>query len=112
MDNGSILIIAFSTPLLILVAYFIWLTKRKKRHAEKLKSDWIKFEKAINHKDTNGIIKFGTELIWNENLTDSHLKKMKDYVNEIAEDNGKLEDLKNLIYNKWLHWNRDYVGTA
>ena len=112
MDNGLILIITFSTPLLILVIYFIWLSKRKKRHLQTLKSDWNKFEKAINNKHINGIIKYGTELIWNENLTDSQLKIMKESVDELVEKNSELDGLKNLIYNKWLHWNRDYVGHA
>jgi hypothetical protein len=112
MDIGLILIITFSTPLLILVVYYIWLYKRKKRHEEILNSDWNKFEKAIIHNHINGIIKYGTDLIWNEKLTDSQLKKMKESVDELVKKNSELEGLQNLIYNKWLHWNRDYVGTS
>lgn len=112
MYNGLILLITFSVPILLLVVYYFWLSKRKKRHAKTLKSDWIKFEKAINHKHINGIIKYGTELIWNENLTDSKLKKMREYFDELELEDSKLENLKNLTHNKWLHWNRDYVGTA
>jgi hypothetical protein len=84
MDNGLILIIIFSIPLLILIVYFIWLSKRKKRHAEILMSDWNKFEKALNHEHINGIIRFGTELVWNENLTDSQMKKMKESVYDLT----------------------------
>ncbi|MFD2917145.1 MULTISPECIES: hypothetical protein [Flavobacteriaceae] len=112
MNNGIILIIAFSFPLLLLIVYYFWLSKRKKRHAESLKSDWVKFEKAISQKHINGIIKYGTELIWNENLTDSQLKKMKESVGELVIEHSELENLRILIYNKFLHWNRDYVGTA
>ncbi|WP_298903492.1 hypothetical protein [uncultured Psychroserpens sp.] len=112
MDNGLLLIITFSILLLALIVYFIWLSKRKKRHVETLKSDWNKFEKALNNEHISGIIKYGTELIWNENLTDSQMKKMKESVYPLAEKHAELENLKNLIYNKWLDWNRDYVGTA
>ena len=111
MDNGLLLSITFSIPLILLFVYFIWLSKRKKRHAEALKSDWNKFEKALNHKDINGIIKYGTELVWNENLTDSQMKKMKESVYPLAEKHSELEKLENLIYNKWLEWDKDIVGT-
>nr|WP_321237635.1 hypothetical protein [uncultured Psychroserpens sp.] len=111
MDNGIILIITFSIPLLLLLIYFIWLSKRKKRHAETLISDWNKFEKALSHEHINGIIKYGTELVWNENLTDSQMKKMKESVYDLAEEHTELENLKNLIYNKWLDWDKDIVGT-
>ncbi|MDG5493210.1 hypothetical protein [Psychroserpens sp. SPM9] len=111
MDNGLLLIITFSTPLLLLIVYFIWLSKRKKRHAEALIPDWNKFEKALSNEHINGIIKYGTELVWNENLTDSQMKKMKESVYDLAEKHTELENLKNLIYNKWLDWDKDIVGT-
>jgi hypothetical protein len=37
---------------------------------------------------------------------------MKESVDELVKKNSELEGLQNLIYNKWLHWNRDYVGTS
>ncbi|WP_425077849.1 hypothetical protein [Psychroserpens sp. S379A] len=110
MDNGLILIITFSTPLLVLIIYFILLSKQKKRHSESLRTDWNKFEEALNNNHINGIIKYGTELVWNENLTDSQMKKMKETVYPLAEEHSELENLKNLIYNKWLDWDKDIVG--
>ncbi|WP_188463948.1 hypothetical protein [Bizionia arctica] len=112
MNNELILIITVSFPVLLLIVFYFWLSKRKKRHAVTLKSDWIKFEKAITQKHINGIIKYGTELILNENLTDSQLKIMKESVGELVGEHSQLENLNNLIYNKFLHWNRDYGGTA
>ncbi len=109
MDNGFLLIITFLTPLIILTTYYIWLSKRKKKHAETLKSDWNKFEKALNHNHISGIIKYGTELVWNENLKDAQMKKMKESVYPLAEKHSELKDLKNLIYNKWLDRNKDIV---
>lgn len=109
MNNGLMLLITFSLPVLILIAFYILMSRRKKRHSETLKSDWVNFEKAISHKHINRIIKYGTKLIWNENLTDSKLEKMSKCINQMVDENSELEDLKNLIYNKKIHWNRDYV---
>ena len=105
MDSGLILIITLSIPFLILIGFYTWLSKRKKIHTETLKSDWIKFEKAINRKHISSIIKYGTDLIYNENLTDYQLKKMKNEVDLLLKKYSQLETLNNLIYNKRLHWN-------
>lgn len=112
MDNGLILLITFSLPIAIVIIFYYLVSKRKKIHAKTLKSDWIKFEKAIRHKHINGIVKYGTELIWNEKLTDSKLEQMSKYIDNLEAKNAELENLKNLIYNKKLDWNKDYVGTA
>ncbi|WP_299385643.1 hypothetical protein [uncultured Lacinutrix sp.] len=108
MNNGLILIITFTIPVVILLLFYVLIKNRKKRHLVSLDLDWSKFEKAIEYKDINGVNKYGTELIWNENLTDAMLKKMIDYVEELAVDNLELKNLQNLIFNKNLHWNRNY----
>ena len=111
MDNGTILIITFLTPLLILILYFIWLHRRKKRHAAILESDWNDFKNALEMNDISEIVEYGKKLVWNEKLNENQMALMKESINELAEKHSELEDLKNLIYNKWLDWNRDYVGT-
>ena len=108
MNNGLILLITFLLPLIAVVVFYLWLSKRKKRHVETLKSDWFKFENAIKNKHVGNISKYGRQLIYNENLTDDQLKIMKKSIDKLVVKNSELEELINLIYNKFLHWNRDY----
>jgi hypothetical protein len=100
MSNGLILFLVFTTSIVILILYFFLIKNRKKRHLVSLEYDWDNFEKAIAQKDIIGINKYGTELIWNENLTDSILKEMNSYVENLDVENSELENLKNLILNK------------
>ena len=106
MNNGFLLIITFSIPLVLLMLFFFLIKKRKKRHLYSLDVDLNNFNKAIEHKDINGINKYGTELIWNENLTDTILKNMSEDIDELISTHSELKHLKNLIYNKRLHWNK------
>ena len=62
MNNELILVLTFSIPILFVAGYFIWLYKRRRKHAETLKSDWNKFEKAIDRRNISGIIKYGNRL--------------------------------------------------
>ncbi len=106
------LIMAFIIPVIILLLFYVLIKNRKKRHLVSLNLDWNKFEKAIARKDLNGINKHGTELIWNEHLTDAMLKKMTIYVEELAVDNLEVKNSQNLIFNKKLHWDRNYRVTS
>ena len=108
MNNGTILILTFiiTGGIAIIIRYQFYL--RKKRHAETIISDWNKFEKAISNRHIKGVNKFGTELIWNEHLTMNKLNQISDSINNLGEDYSELEDLKMLIYNKRLDWNKEY----
>ena len=112
MNNRLILLITFIIPLILLLLFYLLIKNRKKRHLVSLDLDWSKFKKAIEDKDINGVNKHGTELIWNEHLTDAMLKKMTIYVEELAVDNLEVKNLQNLIFNKKLHWDRNYRVTS
>lgn len=108
MDNGTIILITFIVfgGIAIIIQYLFHL--RKKRHVDTIISDWNRFEKAITNRHIEGINKFGTELIWNEHLTMNKLNQISDSINNLGKDYSELEDLKILIYNKRLDWNKRY----
>lgn len=111
MNNGLILLLTFTIPIVIVILFCFLTRNRKKRHLVSLDSDWRNFKKAIEHKDINGINKYGTEVIWNENLTNDMLIEMNDYLDKVVLDNSELENLKNIIFNKKLNLSRGYSGS-
>lgn len=108
MDNGIILIITFILPLGVVTLFYYLLYKQRKKDANHIDALWKKYQKAIAHKHTDGILKFGTSLIYNEHLTDEMLRIMTKDVNGLIDEFPNLEELRLLIFNKFLHWNRDY----
>ncbi|WP_289046751.1 hypothetical protein [uncultured Olleya sp.] len=114
MENGIILLMTILICFGIISFFLFWLNKRKKKHLLTIESDWIKFNKSIKNNHIEGVSKFGTELIYNEHFTMVRLKEMSKLINTLEEQNielkksNRLEELKSLIYNKYLDWNLEY----
>jgi len=108
MDNGMILYTTFVVTIGIAIVFYYLINRRKKGHSETIKSDWNNFQKAITNKHIKGINEFGTKLIWNEHLTMEKLKEMSFSIKSLGKDYVELKELKILIYNKYLDWNKEY----
>jgi len=108
MDNGIILLITFILPLLIVVVFYYILGKQRKKDGQEITTIWKHYQRAILSKHTKGIKKYGEALIWNEHLTDEMLRIMTKDINDLIDEFTELEELRLLIFNKFLHWNRDY----
>jgi len=106
MDNGVILFTTFIVTCSVAIGIHYLLYLRKKIHAETIISVWNKFEKAISNRHIKDVNKLGTELIWNEHLTLDKLNHISNSINNLGKDYSELEDLKMLIYNKRLDWNK------
>ncbi|WP_298421248.1 hypothetical protein [uncultured Kordia sp.] len=114
MGNGIIITLTICIPLGIVSLFYYWLGIRKKRHLQTIVTDWNNFNKAITNNHIDGILKFGTELIWNEHLTMIQLKEMSELIKKFEKTDFKTtktneyKELKLLIYNKYLDWNMEY----
>ncbi len=108
MNNGMILIAMFVIPIGIAIVFYYLMRRRKKRRSETIKSDWNNFQKAITNNHIKKVSELGTKLIWNEHLTSEKLKEMSAFIKSLGKDYAELKELKTLIYNKHLDWNKKY----
>ena len=108
MNNGIILFLTFVITVLTTVFFYYFNSLRKKRHSQTIISDWNKFNKAIQNRHIKGINDFGQKLIFNEHFDIIKLKEMSKLINDLYKNEKELKELKMLINNKYLDWNKDY----
>ena len=97
-----ILYSTFMITIGIAIIFHYLLSIRKKRQLESIKSDWTHFNRGVQNKLPEGIIKYGTNLVFNEHLTASQLEKMYSDIKNLVEEFPELEELRVLLYNKHL----------
>tara|TARA_R110001632_G_scaffold43376_6_gene110039 strand:+ start:37322 stop:37654 length:333 start_codon:yes stop_codon:yes gene_type:complete len=107
MNNGIILFSTFIITAIIAVIFYYLFSLRKKRHSQTIVSDWNKFNKAILNKHLKGVDDFGRKLIFNEYLDINKLNEMSELIYDLDKNYEELKELKILIFNKHLNWNKD-----
>ncbi|CAM1357436.1 hypothetical protein [Tenacibaculum halocynthiae] len=116
MEGDIVILLTFIILIGIYITFLFWSNNRKKNHLMTIESDWKNLKKAIENNHVDGIVKFGTAVIWNEHFTMVKLKEMKKLINVLEKQNPeikkskKLENLKLLIFNKSLDWNTKHLN--
>ncbi|TCI84866.1 hypothetical protein [Tenacibaculum sp. M341] len=114
MENGVVLFVTFFLCLVVIIFFYGWLHKRKKEHLSTIDADWVNFKQAITNKHIDGIVKFGNKVVWNEHFTMEKLKEMSRLIHNLEsvhpelKTSQKLENLKSVVYNKYIKWNMKY----
>ena len=109
----EILYILGSLFLICIVGYYLIYSDRK-RDRKNLDKDWENFLKSAERKDVSGLNKYEKNLIWNKYLKSTQLDKLIETVDLLSEKSPGLEKLKNLAFNKKLHYDRTlpYPGSS
>ena len=98
---GSLLIIG-------LITLLIYMKVSKKERADKkhLPDQLDSFKQAIKHQDFKQIIEFGESLIYNSQLTHDIVLLMEEKVNSMNDYDSELDNLKGLIFNKRIYFEK------
>ena len=97
-----------SVIIIALIAFTInfLLYKRKKNHLLLINSLFNQFKIAANRQEILEIDNLGKALLFNEGLTKVHLDYISETVNTHFYLHPNLLELKELVMNKQLFWNR------
>jgi hypothetical protein len=60
--------------------------------------------RAFERKDIQGINEYGRLYLFNRVLTFKQLKVLRKRLNAYPDNTSKLDELRNLVYNKYLDW--------
>ena len=108
MSNAGILVVTFIITISIVVLFFYYSSQIKKRDSQTLESDWKAFQNAVQQHRISTIKDIGSQLIYNENISEEQVREMSNIINILENDHKELTDLKWIIYNKRKDWSKKY----
>ncbi|OUS16507.1 hypothetical protein A9Q93_05685 [Nonlabens dokdonensis] len=108
MSNAGILVVTFIITITIVVLFFYYSSQIKKRDSQTLESDWKAFQNAVQQHRISTIKDIGSQLIYNENISEEQVREMSNIIKMLENDHKELTDLKWIIYNKRKDWSKKY----
>ena len=106
MANSTILILALSLIVLIILIgqYFLYNSRKKDRLS--IDSDWSNFLHASSSNHIGDIKQYGDKLVWNKHLKQDQLTEITKVVNSKIDKYPELEKLSLNVLNKQARYDR------
>lgn len=107
MSSGWILVLSLGVISIIAVVIYYLVYRKEKRDKIEINLILENLDRSIKYKDSKSTDHHGKQLLNNSQVTNKQLEELKSKLELVFSEDVTLDELRNLIYNKQLHWNRN-----
>jgi|SRR5690554_1540221 len=100
MNTITLIVVYYGFSIVFVISVVIFLWKRKKRHRNNYPKDWKHLKHAIEEENINDLAKYGSRVIWNDNLEAQHKKIIYREIEKRKDNYPELQKLWKDVYYK------------